>query len=83
MFFKESIQDKANKRQLICVKSFTLRIRFHLIMLDLQLSGNFAFYIGFNVLSGSCGFGDNFGDGVDGCSEEEGSLTVLHTLTQF
>jgi hypothetical protein len=52
-------------------------------MLDLQLSGNFAFYIGFNVLSGSCGFGGNFGGGVDGCSEEEGSLTVLHTLTQF
>ena len=30
MFFKESLQDKAKKSQLICVKSFTLRIRFHL-----------------------------------------------------
>jgi hypothetical protein len=34
MFFKESIQDKTERKHLICVKPFTLRIRFHLNILD-------------------------------------------------
>lgn len=40
MFFKKSIQDKAKRSQLICVKLFTLRIIFHLNMLSLHFYKN-------------------------------------------
>jgi hypothetical protein len=76
MFFRESTQDKAKRRQLTCVKPFTLRIRFHSVGWIFSYPAIPLHYIGFKVLFDPCG--------VDGCVEEEGSPSfLLHASTQF
>jgi hypothetical protein len=41
------------------------------------------YYIGFKVLFDPCGVDGGVDGGADGCTEEEGSLSLLHASTQF